>query len=611
MIYLSEQRTYMYKSEMKNKLKRFFGRVRRILVRIVTRATRSAGNSAALKFYRDKLFTLRNRSATNETYFINKDGDFKKTSSIGVILHLYHPDTWEGVFAKKLKHLSKQTKFDLFVTMPLVNVPYIETIRKAFPQANVLIVPNRGRDVLPFIKTALILEDLGYSKVLKIHSKKSKHREDFIAEGGDAWLVNTLNTLIPEDDATLAAVIKKVNDTETGMIGTQEYYYPLKMYLGNNREVITRILISVDKTFFEGDTSKIVNDIGYFGGTMFWVDLKAIRGVLGVAVANFPKEAGQTDGTTAHALERIFCVLPQVADMKLYGVSNKKITQLKAGDGKAPDWYYEHMSPKRPFTSIIVPVYGDWPSLSLNIRSLKKVIGNREDVSVHYFNDCGPEADALEDLIKKNISGMSNFFYHRNKKNLGFVKNCNNAVLGIVDQSQDVLLLNSDTKVTNGFFDHMKDVLYSEDEIAAVTSRSNNATIWSVPMTAKLAHHRVMSYILYRVIKRSLPEKYITPTIHGFCVLIRRSAIKELGLFDEIYGKGYGEENDFAMRLQRNGLKCAVANKSFVFHYESRSFGNEARDKQIEENEKILDKRYPEYRTLVQEYWNSIKEPFK
>ena len=611
MVYLSEQRTYVHQSGMKNTLKRFFGRGRRKLARISARIDRSVSGLTIFKVYEDKLYASRNASAINEVYFLDKDGEFERTSAIAVVLHLYHADTWEQVFAKKLKRLSKKTTFDLYVTMPATNIGHASVIRKTFPKANILVVPNRGRDVLPFIKTALVLDELGYSKVLKIHSKKSKHREDFIAEGGDAWLVNTLNTLIPEDDATLAAVIKKVNDTETGMIGTQEYYYPLKMYLGSNREGITRILSSVDETFFEGDTSKTVNDIGYFGGTMFWVDLKAIRGVLDVAVANFPKEAGQTDGTTAHALERIFCVLPQVADMKLYGVSNKKVTQLKAGDGKAPDWYYEHMSPKRPFTSIIVPVYGDWPSLSLNIKSLKKVIGNREDVSVYYVNDCGPEADVLEDLIRKNISGMSNFFYHRNKKNLGFVKNCNNAALSVVDQSQDVLLLNSDTKVTSEFFDQMRNVLYSQDDIAAVTSRSNNATIWSVPMTAKFAHHRVLSYVLYRVIRRSLPEKYITPTVHGFCVLIRRSAIKKHGLFDEIYGKGYGEENDFAMRLQRNGLKCAVANKSFVFHYESRSFGNEARNRQIEENEKILDKRYPEYRTLVQEYWNSIKEPFK
>ncbi|MFZ2545278.1 MAG: rhamnan synthesis F family protein [Candidatus Saccharimonadales bacterium] len=580
-------------------------------MKVSARVARSVTILTAFNFYKDKLFTLRNTSASNEAYFVDKNGDFKKTSSIAVVLHLYHTDTWEEIFAKKLKCLNNRTAFDLYVTMPLVNEPYIEVIRKTFPLANILIVPNRGRDVLPFIKTAIILNKQGYSKVLKIHSKKSKHREDFIAEGGDAWLTNTLDTLIPEDDSVLNTVIKKVQDKRTGMIGTQEYYYPLKMYLGNNREDIDRILKSINNNLLKGDTSKVVNDIGYFGGTMFWIDLHAIRDVLSIAMSNFPKEAGQTDGTIAHALERVFCILPQLQGLNLYGVSDTKVIQLKKGDGRVPDWYYEHMSPGRPFTSIIVPVYGDWPSLSLNIASLKKAIGNREDVSVHYVNDCGPEADVLEDMIKRNISGMSNFYYHKNKKNLGFVKNCNNAVFNVVDQSQDVLLLNSDTKVTNDFYDQMKNVLYSEDDIAAVTSRSNNATIWSVPMTAKLAHHRAMSYILYRFIKNGLPDKYITPTIHGFCVLIRRTAIKKHGLFDEVYGKGYGEENDFAMRLHRSGLKCAVANKSFVFHYESRSFGNDARDRQIEENERILDKRYPEYRQLVQEYWDSIKEPLK
>jgi GT2 family glycosyltransferase len=157
----------------------------------------------------------------------------------------------------------------------------------------------------------------------------------------------------------------------------------------------------------------------------------------------------------------------------------------------------------------------------------------------------------------------------------------------------------------------MRKVLYSSNNIGAVTSRSNNATIWSVPMTSRLANYRLASYLLYRFIKNRLPYMYITPTIHGFCALIRREVIDKYGLFDEVYGKGYGEENDFAMRITAQGWLCAVANQSFVFHYESRSFGNEVRNMQIEKNEKILLERYPNYRTLVQEYWNNIKEPLK
>lgn len=595
-------------------LRKFASAKRRIATKMTTFVTRVQGSKMS-RILGDVMFAQRNRMAVKERYFIHKDGPFKKTSKYAVVLHLYYTSNWEQLFEAKLRRLSSKLDFDLYVTMPSSNQKYIPTIRQYFQQANILVVPNRGRDVLPFVKVAALLTELGYKKALKIHSKKSAHRETSstaAAGGGALWLSNTLNALIPDDAATLDKLVLKMSSKDTGLIGALDYYYPLKMYLRYNRTIIERILKKyVDDTFFTAAISGGLDKMGYFGGTMFWIDLKAVEDVLLISKHNFHKERGQTDRTTAHALERVLCILPQIKGREVYGVSEHKVVRLKDGDGIYPKWYYDDISGGKPQISIIVPVYGDWPSLLKNIRSLKKTVGNSEDISVHYVNDCGPEADVLENRIKKDIRGLTNFYYHRNKQNLGFVRTCNRAALELVNQKDDVLLLNSDTKVTRNFLIEMRKVLYSESNIGAVTARSNNATVWSVPMTSKLANHRLMSYALYLLMKRKLPEKYITPTIHGFCVLIRRVVIDKYKLFDEIYGRGYGEENDFAMRLRHKGWKCAVANGAFVFHYESRSFGNEARNRQIEQNEKILVERYPEYRSLVQQYWDGIKEPLK
>lgn len=559
------------------------------------------------------VYDFNNRNAATEGYFIDQDGPFHKTSSYAVVLHLYYTENWDEIFSKKLKLLSSKMEFDLYITMPESNRAFMEVILESFPQASCLVVPNKGRDVLPFIKAAALLKEMGYKKVLKIHSKKSTHRdnEGNTAEGGGQWLVNTLDALIPEDDTTLGLLLEKIKNEKTGIVGPYEYYYPLKIYLRKNLPTIERVMKHIDDNLFSGLISQKLDKMGFFGGTMFWVDISAIEDALSISEANFQPEKGQTDGTLAHALERVFSILPYIKGKDIYGVSTKEIVKLNDKESTYPEWYYDDISSGKPRISIIVPVYSDWSSLSKNIRSLKKLIGNYNDVSVYYVNDSGPEADVLERKITQGISGITNFYYFRNKENLGFVKTCNRAVFELVGKNDDVLLLNSDTKVTKNFVFEMKKVLYSDWNIGAVTSRSNNATIWSVPMNARLANYRWASYVLYRLIKRNLPDKYITPTIHGFCVLIRREVVAKYGMFDEIYGTGYAEENDFAMRLRKHGWKCAVANHSFVFHYESRSFGNEARNKQIEHNEKILLKRYPNYRQLVQEYWDSIKEPLK
>lgn len=263
--------------------------------------------------------------------------------------------------------------------------------------------------------------------------------------------------------------------------------------------------------------------------------------------------------------------------------------------------------------SIIVPVYGDWESLNENIKHLKKYVPYFSNWEVLFVNDCGPEADTLEVKIKESISSKKNFYYYRNEHNLGFVQNCNNAVLKLCNQNNDIVLLNSDALITRKALQNMQKVLYARDDIGAVCPRSNSATIFSVPMKPEAGKSYSMedSHRIFKKIKGKLPQYYISPIAHGFCMMIRREVIDKYGLFDEVYGKGYGEENDFCMRIRREGWVCAVSNRSYVFHYKARSFTEETRTAQVEKNEKILDQRYPEYRQLVREYVENIDEPVK
>lgn len=258
---------------------------------------------------------------------------------------------------------------------------------------------------------------------------------------------------------------------------------------------------------------------------------------------------------------------------------------------------------KAKAVTVVVPVYGDWNSLKDCIESLIEYV----DTEVHQVmlvNDSGPEADLLERSIKSSIKDRKGFEYHRNPKNLGFVRNCNRAVNELDKTNNDILLLNSDTEVTEGFLDEMIQVLYSSPKVGAVSPRSNNASIMTVPLST--AVHKGIgarkSHGIYKKIKRYLPRYGEVPVAHGFCMLIRRSLIKKYGLFDEVFGKGYGEEVDFCMRIAQHGYRCLVANHAYVFHMEARSFSLEAKSKLLETNNKIIWKRYPEYRELVREY---------
>ncbi len=251
--------------------------------------------------------------------------------------------------------------------------------------------------------------------------------------------------------------------------------------------------------------------------------------------------------------------------------------------------------------TVVVPVYGDWPSLAQCIEALKDRIDPRH--SVLLVNDCGPEADLMETNIKQAIKGTA-FRYERNPKNLGFVGACNRAVNELDKTSNDILLLNSDTKPTDDFLEEMLAVLYASDKHGAVSPRSNNATINTVPLWAasQKGIDSEESFRQFQLLKNELPRYNEVPVAHGFCMLIRRPLIVKYGLFDTAFGRGYGEEVDFCMRIAAHGYKCALSNRAYVFHLEARSFTPATKARLLEENNKIIWERHPNYRQSVRDY---------
>lgn len=262
-----------------------------------------------------------------------------------------------------------------------------------------------------------------------------------------------------------------------------------------------------------------------------------------------------------------------------------------------------------PLISIIIPVYGDWTSLEECIAALLCYV-DTSMCEVIFSNDRGPDHAILEKNIKKMIRGKTGFRYHANARNMGFLQNCNNAVKTLAKPGSDILLLNSDTEVTKGFAEALYKVLVDNPAIGAVSPRSNNATIATIPIRAMQTKNNTpqQSYANYRRMSPLLPDYDMSPVAHGFCILIRRRCIEQYGLFDEIFGKGYGEEVDFCRRIAAYGYESAICNRAFVYHHEARSFSMETKKRLISENEKIVEKRYPSYRRLVRDYRMKIQE---
>ncbi|PYY59530.1 hypothetical protein DEJ17_07245 [Curtobacterium sp. MCSS17_011] len=251
---------------------------------------------------------------------------------------------------------------------------------------------------------------------------------------------------------------------------------------------------------------------------------------------------------------------------------------------------------RRPVT-IVVPVYDDLPGLERCIEALLETVDFSVD-RVLLANDVGPRVDTIEARVLELVGDHEGFEYTRNSRNLGFVGNCNRAVLELDNTGNDVLLLNSDTVPMPGFLDEMTAVLASDDSIGVVCARSDNATIASFPYArrnprASLAPRRTRE--LHGRTKYLLPRHTVAPVAMGFCFLIRREMVERFGLFDDVFSPGYGEENDFCLRINEHGFTSVLANRALVLHTGSTSFSGDRGPSLRLEHERILLERYPFY----------------
>ena len=164
-----------------------------------------------------------------------------------------------------------------------------------------------------------------------------------------------------------------------------------------------------------------------------------------------------------------------------------------------------------------------------------------------------------------------------------------------------VVLLNSDTVVTAGWLDRMIACAESDERIGLVGCLSNAATWQSIPeiqSAGEWADNPLpnglsvadMGTQVARYSARIYPRM---PFLNGFCLLIRRAVMAQIGFFDEDkFGAGYGEENDYCLRARAAGWSLVLADDAYVYHTGSRSYTDERRRQLVQHADVTLVRKY-------------------
>jgi GT2 family glycosyltransferase/glycosyltransferase involved in cell wall biosynthesis len=261
---------------------------------------------------------------------------------------------------------------------------------------------------------------------------------------------------------------------------------------------------------------------------------------------------------------------------------------------------------------VVIPLYGAHDLFARCLRSL--LAHTPADVPIVVSDDASPDPASLELARDLEAAGVlrHELYWLRQQHNQGFVGNVNSAFA--VSAPADVVLVNSDVVVADGWFEGLRDAAHSDSTVATATALTNHGTIVSVPYrnspAAMLPQDRTLDELAAAVRERSLRLRPRIPAAIGHCVFIRRPALDLVGGFDEAFAPGYGEEVDFSQRCLLAGLQHVVADDVLVLHQGGGSFGVDGAPNPVQaEHEELLRSRYGYYHRAVEELAHEQTSP--
>jgi GT2 family glycosyltransferase/glycosyltransferase involved in cell wall biosynthesis len=254
----------------------------------------------------------------------------------------------------------------------------------------------------------------------------------------------------------------------------------------------------------------------------------------------------------------------------------------------------------RALIDVVIPVHRGESETRACVESVLAA-RNRLDHEVVVIDDASPEP-ALSEWLR-SLAGSGRITLIAHEANRGFVATANEGMA--LHGDRDVVLLNSDTEVPEGWLDRLAAHAARDKSIGTVTPFSTNATILSYPRTLEpneLPRGETTASLDAAFSRANAGRSIDIPTAVGFCMLITRECIGRIGTFDEArYGAGYGEEVDFCLRAARAGFRNVAAGDVFVRHVGGVSFGDSGAARR-ERAQAVVDGLYPEFQPRLREF---------
>ena len=229
--------------------------------------------------------------------------DLWNKSKIAIQIHIFYEDLIMDIINRTN---NIPVKFDLYITVTSPEIKNrLENNIKLYSKTNyfeILIVENKGRDVLPFLKQ--IKTKFKYYKYLcHIHTKKSLIAPDI----GNLWRNYLYDNLLGSTSIVSEILYDFENNEKLGFIFPETYYEIIKQFFLLTEGTKKWMNFLASKLFSNYQVGELSN---FPAGNMFWARMTAISQIFLYDFSEyFPEEDKQTNDTIMHAIERIWLYL--------------------------------------------------------------------------------------------------------------------------------------------------------------------------------------------------------------------------------------------------------------------------------------------------------------
>ena len=247
--------------------------------------------------------------------------------------------------------------------------------------------------------------------------------------------------------------------------------------------------------------------------------------------------------------------------------------------------------------SIVVPIFNAPKEVAQLLSSINNQVD--KDFQLILVDDASEQKTA--ELVESYASTHENTILVKHDTNKGYTTTVNDGISA--SDNELITVLNSDTILPKTFVSKIKEYSSKYPSISAFGPITNAGSWQNTPLlhdeSGSIAINALPKDVSVDMMNKILSSENEAKGVikvnllNGFCYTVRKSVYEDIGLLDvDSFPSGYGEEDDFFIRMNLKGYQVGIIKQLYVYHHKTKSFTSTQKQEFSKKGQKTLHSKY-------------------